>query len=351
MSVPQPATLSVRKVLRWVLLLVLPLLAAVAGAYIYLQGGRYMATDNAYVKGDKVPVSAQVSGTVVSVMVQDNQAVAKDQVLFVLDTAPFQHNLARAQARLSQVRTDLMALKASYREKQAEITLSRTKHRFAQREQQRQADLLDKQFISAAKFDDAKQNTDLAEQQTQALEMDLKRIAEALGGSLDTAIESHPSYRLAMAELAQTQLDLQRTTVRSAQAGVVSRPPKPGQFVGAGTVAMALVVTDHWWIEANFTETELTFIQPGQRATVRIDTYPDVQWEARVESLSPATGAEFSLIPAQNATGNWIKVTQRIAVRLALQPTNTAPVLRSGMSAHVEIDTEHRRRLWGHALP
>ena len=345
-SAPKP-----RKVLRWVLLVIVPLLALVGAAYIYLHGGRFIATDNAYVKGDKVPVSAQVTGTVMAVMVQDNQAVAKDQVLFVLDPTPFEHNLARAEARLAQVRTDLSALKASYREKQAEITLSRTKHRFAQREQQRQGDLVDKNFISAAKFDDAKQNTDLAEQQTQALEMDLKRIAEALGGGLDTPIERHPSYRLAMAELAQIQLDLKRTTVRSAQAGVVSRPPKPGQFVAAGALAMALVVTDHWWIEANFTETELTFIQPGQRAKISIDTYPDMQWDAQVESLSPATGAEFSLIPAQNATGNWIKVTQRIAVRLALQPSTSAPVLRSGMSAHVQIDTEHRRRLWGYALP
>lgn len=152
-----------------------------------MQGGHYIATDNAYVKGDKVPVSAQFSGTVVSVMGQDIQA---------------------------------------------EITLSRTKHRFAQREQQRQANLLEKYFISASKFDDAKQNTDLTEQHTQTLEMDLKRIAEALGGNLNSAIESHPSYRL----------------------------------------AMALVVTDNWWIEANFSENEITFIQPGQCATVQIDT-------------------------------------------------------------------------------
>lgn len=187
-------------------------------------------------------------------------------------------------------------------------------------------------------------------QQTETLEQDLKRIAETLGGRVDTPVESHPAYRAALAELEQAKLDLARTEVRASLPGTVSKPPKPGQYVSVGSTAMALVVTGNLWVEANFTETDLTYAHPGQPVVVHVDTYPDAVWKGAVDSLSPATGAEFSVIPAQNATGNWVKIAQRVPVRIKLDQVSGNPPLRAGLSAIVEIDTAHRRRILGYSF-
>ncbi|MHB1180409.1 MAG: HlyD family secretion protein [Sulfuricella sp.] len=341
---------SKRRLKRLILLVVVPLIAVLAVGIVYLKGGRYVETDNAYIKADKVPISAEVSGTVKEVLVDENQSVIAGQALFRLDPAPFQVAVAKAEAKLAQVRTDLAALRASYREKQAEITLARTKHTFAQKDQQRQADLVARNFISASRFDDAKQSTDLAGQQIGALDQDLRRIAETLGGSVDAPVDRHPSYRVALAELEQARLDLARVEVRASLPGIVTKPPKPGQYVTAGAMAMALVVSGNLWVEANFTETDLTYVHPGQPVTIRVDTYPEAAWKGVVESLSPATGAEFSVIPAQNATGNWVKIAQRVPVRIKIEAAPNMPQLRAGLSTIVEIDTGHRRRVLGFTL-
>jgi len=335
---------------RLILLVVLPLIAALAVLIVYLHGGRYVETDNAYVKADKVPVSSEVSGAVKEVLVQENQTVVAGQPLFRLDPAPFEVAVAKAEAKLAQARTDLSALKASYREKQAEITLDRTKYAFVLKEQKRQADLAAKNFISAAKLDEARQNTELAAQEIATREQDLKRIAESLGGSVDAPVERHPSYLAALAELQQAKLDLARVEVRASLPGTASKPPKPGQYVAAGTTAMALVVNGNVWIEANFSETDLTYVSPGQTVAIHVDTYPNVEWTGVVESLSPATGAEFSVIPAQNATGNWVKITQRVPIRIKLESRPGMPQLRAGLSSSAEIDTRHRRRLFGFSI-
>lgn len=350
LSAVEAASALNRRSKRLILLVVVPLVAALLVLVVYLKGGRYVETDNAYVKADKVPVSAAVSGTIKEVLVQENQAVVAGQSLFRLDAAPFQVAVDRAEAKLAQVRTDLAAVKASYREKQAEISVGRTRYAFARKDQQRQADLVEKNFIAASKFDDAKQSSDLASQQIGVVELDLKRIAETLGGSVDTPVERQPSYRAALAELAQAKLDLARVDVRASVPGTVSKPPKPGQYVAAGATAMALVASGNLWIEANFTETDLTFVHAGQPVAIHIDTYPDTAWKGVVESLSPATGAEFSVIPAQNATGNWVKIAQRVPVRIKLEPASGIPQLPAGLSAAVEIDTGHRRRLLGFSL-
>lgn len=328
---------------RVVLLVIVPLIAALAVLGIYLHGGRYVETDNAYVKADKVPVSAEVSGAIREVLVQENQPVKAGEVLFRLNSEPYQVAVARAQAKLAQVRADVLALKASYREKQAEITLARTKLAFALKDQQRQSDLAARHFIADAKLDDAKQTAELAAQQIAALEQDLRRIAETLGGSVDTPLEQQAAYRSALAELEQANLDLARTDVRASLAGTVNKPPKPGQYAAAGATAMALVASGQLWVEANFPETDLTHVRPGQKAQVHVDTYPDNVWSGAVDSLSPATGAEFSVIPPQNATGNWVKITQRVPLRIRLDAAPGMPPLRAGLSATVEIDTGHRR--------
>ncbi len=332
---------------RILLMGVVPVLALLVGALFYLHGGRYVGTDNAYVKADKIPVSADVAGTVKDVLVEENEVVSSGQALFRIDPASFRVAVDKAQAKLAQVRTDLAALKASYREKQAEITQARTRQTFALKDQQRQADLVAKSFISASRYDDAKQSADLSAQQTATLDEDLKRIAETLGGSVDTPIERHPGYRAAQAELEQAELDLAHTEVRASLPGTVSMAPKPGQYVAVGTTAMALVVSGNLWVEANYTETDLTYVHPGQSVVVHVDTFPDAIWKGVVESLSPATGAEFSVIPAQNASGNWVKIAQRVPVRIKLADAAGNPPLRAGLSTDVEIDTGHKRRFLG----
>ncbi len=335
---------------RLVLLGAVPAIALVVITVLYLAGGRYVETENAYVKADKVAIGIEVAGTVKEVLVRENQTVVPGQPLFRLDTAGFEVARAKADAKLAQVRTDLAALRASYREKQAEIVAARTRQTFAQREQQRQADLVARHFVSSSSFDGAKEGADLARAQIAALEQDLKRIAEALGGSVDAPVEKHPAYRAAQAELAQAELDLRHTEVRAALPGTVSKPPKPGQYLAPGATTMALVVSGKLWVEANFTETDLTYVHPGQNVVIHVDTFPDAHWKGVVESLSPATGAEFSVIPAQNASGNWVKIAQRVPIHIALAADNGQPPLRAGLSAVVEIDTGHRRHLLGVSL-
>ncbi|MFZ5511642.1 MAG: HlyD family secretion protein [Pseudomonadota bacterium] len=339
-----------RRVQRILLLVVVPLLAGLVSLGVYLKGGRFVETDNAYVKADKIPVSAEVSGMVKEVLVQENQPVAAGQLLFRLDPAPFRVAVAKAEAKLAEVRTEMSALRASYREQQAQITLARTRHAFALKDQQRQADLAARHFISASRLDESRENAQLAAQQVVTLEQDLKRIAETLGGGPDVPLERHPRYLAALAELEQARLDLARVEVRAPLAGTVSKPPKPGQYIAAGSIAMALVVSGDPWVEANLTETDLTYVRPGQSVSVMLDTYPGIEWQGVVESLSPATGAEFSIIPAQNATGNWVKIAQRVPVRIRLESKPDAPPLRAGLSARVAIDTGHRRRLLGLSL-
>ncbi|MDO8459209.1 MAG: HlyD family secretion protein [Burkholderiaceae bacterium] len=327
--------------------MLVPMIVALVVGVVYLRGGRFVETDNAYVKADKVPVSAEVSGAIKEVLVEENQTVLAGQPLFRLDAAPFAVAVAKAEAKLAQARTDQAVLKASYREKQAEIAVAQTKRGFANKDQLRQADLVARSFISASRFDEAKQNTDLAAQQVVTLEQDLKRIAETLGGSVDVPVERLPSYRAAQAELDQARLDLARVEVRASLPGTVSKLPKPGQYLTAGTMATALVVNNNLWIEANLTEKDLAFVHPGQPVAIHIDTYPDAIWQGVVDSLSPATGAEFSVIPAQNATGNWVKIAQRVSVRIKLKTAQDTSQLRAGLSALVEIDTGHRRSLLG----
>lgn len=335
---------------RLLLLVGVPILVAVGSLLVYLNGGRYVDTDNAYVKADKVPVSSQISGVVKEVLVRENETVLAGQPLFRIDPAPFLVAVAKAEAKVSQVRVDLAALKANYREKQAEIKLAGTRHEFAFKDHQRQADLAARKFISPSRLDESRQGSELAAQQTTVLQEDLKRIAETLGGSVDAPIEKHPSYLAAVAELDQAKLDLAHTLVPASMSGTVSKPPKPGQYISAGNTVMALVASDDLWVEANFVETDLTHVRSGQPALLRIDTYPGQEWQGAVDSLSPATGAEFSVIPAQNASGNWVKIVQRIPVRIRLtMAPEDLPPLRAGLSAWVEIDTGHRRQPFGNS--
>ena len=281
------------------------------------------------------------------VFVEENQQVRAGQPLFELDQESFRVAVAKAEAELAKVRTDLVALQTSYRGQQAEIAVARTRHAYALKEERRQADLVTRHFTSTANYDDARQLTIQTAQQQVALEEGLKKIEASLSGDVNLPVEQQPAYQEAAAELAKARLDLARTTIYAPANGIASQLPKPGQYNLVGMTAMMLVETDTPWVEANFTETELTHVQPGQKVDISVDTYPDAHWTGVVESLSPATGSEFSVIPAQNATGNWVKIAQRVAVRIKLDSGADLPTLRAGLSATAEIDTGHQRTLPG----
>ncbi|MGN4932554.1 efflux RND transporter periplasmic adaptor subunit [Aeromonas rivipollensis] len=336
-----------RRRTRLLLLVVVPALVLVGSGAIYLHGGRYVETDNAYVKADKVPISTEVLGRVAKVFVAENQQVKAGQPLFELDPESFRVAVTKAEAELAKVRTDLVALQTSYRGQQAEIDVARTRHAYALKEERRQADLVAKHFTSTANYDDARQLTIQTAQQQVALEEGLKKIEASLNGDVNLPVEQQPAYQEAAAGLAKAKLDLARTTIYAPANGIASQLPKPGQYSLVGMTAMMLVETDSPWVEANFTETELTHVQPGQQVDISVDTYPDARWHGVVESLSPATGSEFSVIPAQNATGNWVKIAQRVAVRIKLEDGADLPTLRAGLSATAEIDTGHQRTLPG----
>lgn len=338
-----------RRGLRRLLLALGPLVVAAGAAYFYVTGGRYVSTDDAYVKAGTVQVAAEVDGRISAVEQADNTHVQAGTVLFRLDPAPFQIALARADANLANTRAAIESLKAQYRQKEDELALARATEAFQARQYQRQLDLSKRKMASEQALDTARHQFDMARQQIAVLQQEAAQILAGLGGDADIPIERHPQYLAAKAARDQAALDLAHTVVRAPIAGVVGHMPQPGEYVKTGAPVVNLVSDSNVWVEANFKETELTHLRQGQQATVTVDAYPDRVWRGRVQSLSQATGSETSILPAQNATGNWVKVVQRVAVRIALDPSVDAPPLRAGMSTTVEVDTDYRRPLPGFA--
>lgn len=323
-----------------------PLAAAFAGFYIYFLGGRFVATDNAYIKSAKIAISADVSGRVVAVMVRENQLLKRGDLLFRIDPEPFSIALERTEARLIAARQEIEALRARHKQKLAELKLAQGDVEFYQRQFERQQKLNSRGFASGTNLDSANRNLRNAGDRVSAIMQDIAQARAKLGGDPDMATQAQPAVREAQAARNQAELDLKRTNVHAPVAGVVTNfELQPGEYIGAGNVVFSLVESGSVWVHANFKETDLTHVRVGQAATIRVDTYPDGLRGAVVASISPATGAEFSLLPPQNATGNWVKVVQRLPVRLHLDNPDDGPPLRAGMSVVVEIDTGHQRHL------
>ena len=336
-----------RRWLRWILFALLPL-ALIAGGYWYVAGGRVMSTDDSYVEADKVGISTDVSGIVKEVDVANNQQVAQGQVLFRLDDLPFRLALDRATAQVGIVRNDLNALKANYRDMQAQIKQAQNDIDYYDREFHRQQDLAAKNIASQQTFDTARRNLQNAQQKLASLNQQLAAIAANLNGDPDIAVEQHPRYLDAMAQRDEAARQLDHTVVKAPFAGIVTNVPAlaPGKYLQASMTAFYLVASDHVWVDANPKETELTNVRAGQPVTVTVDTYPDAEWHGTVESISPAAAQEFSLLPAQNTSGNWVKVVQRIPMRVRLDTSDKSlPPLRAGMSVEVNVDTGHARGL------
>jgi membrane fusion protein (multidrug efflux system) len=342
-----PAKKSRRNLVRLLLLVVVPVIALVVAGVFYITGGRYVGTDDAFTKADTVPVSADISARVVAIEVHDNEHVTQGQVLFRLDDETFRIALQKAEGKLAETKNNLTALQATYRQKLTDLEAAKAQLTFAQSDYTRQAALAAQGYAAKQKLDDTKRTLDMARQSTSGDQQAIGAIIAQLGGDPDKPVEEQAAYLQALAERDQAALDLRHTVVLAPSAGTVGQVPslQVGMYLTAGTQAFTLVRTDAIWVEANMKETDLTYVRPGQEATITIDTYPDRSWKAKVTSLSPASGNELSVLPAQNATGNWVKVVQRIPVRLELELMPGDPPLSTGMSAVVSIDTGHRRHL------
>ncbi|NNF77258.1 MAG: HlyD family secretion protein [Rhizobiales bacterium] len=333
-------------ILRGILLGVVPLVLIVAGAAIYASGGRYVTSENAYVKADIIQISPEIEGRVSEVLVQENQKVFGGQVLFRLDPRPFKIALAEAKAELASVRHKIAAFRASYAEELSEIESAEERVRYLKLEVVRQGKLKTTGFAAGSKQEKAEHELSMAKRSVLSSRQRINKVVAELGGDPELPVEEHPLYLAALAKQERAELDLSRTEVRAPAAGRLSKVTlQGGEHIEAGNAVFALVKTGDFWVQVNIKEVKLTHLTVGQKATVVLDAYPNVTWDAEVESISPATGAEFSLLPAQNATGNWVKVVQRVPLRLKLVPRPSSPPLRAGMTASISIDTGHERNL------
>ena len=335
-----------RRVLRLVLLIAVPLAAIAAGLALYLAGGRWIVTENAYVKNDIVQIGPVVEGRVVQVAVEDHARVKAGDLLFQVDPEPLRIALAQAQAELGTVATRLEALRAEYRGARVELGEAEERARFLERQAGRARNLQQTGAGSTVRMEEAQHEVAMARERVAAIREQMRRILANLGGEVDAPTERHPTYREALARRDRAAYDLDRAAVRAPAAGtVINMKLQAGEYVEPGDAVFSIVLTDRPWIEANLKETELTHVRAGQPAIVVADAYPDRELRAVVETISPATGAEFAVLPPQNATGNWVKVVQRLPVRLRLVQPPEDPPLRAGMTVQARIDTGRRRDL------
>src|SRR6202045_2925569 len=329
---------------RTLLFALLPV-ALIVGGYFYVTGGAVMSTDNAYVQADMVGLSTDVSGIVTEVSVHDNQKVAKGDVLFRLDDLQFRLALDRAEAQIGNTRNDLVALQASYQNMQAQVEQAQKDVDFNMVNFKRQEQLLANNFTPKATFDVARNTLQGSQQKLASLNAQLAGMAANLNGNPDAPIETHPRYKDAVAARDEAARQLAHPTVRAPFAGIVTNVPslQPGQYLAAAATAFNIVSTDHVWVQASPKETELTYVRPKQKVTVDVDTYPGQRWAGRVDSISPASASSFSLLPAENTSGKWVKVVQPLPMRILVNNAPGKPPLRVGMSVEVNVATGHAR--------
>ncbi|MSP47081.1 MAG: HlyD family secretion protein [Xanthobacteraceae bacterium] len=338
-----------RKRLRTILLIALPLLAVAAGAGLFLSGGRYISTDNAYVGAQKVLITPDISGKVARVIVREGQRVKAGDELFEIDREPFRIVVDQANARIASVRTDFATLKINLQSFTELAELAQRNAELKKRDVERKKALADSRAGSLVDAETAASAQLTAQLQARVA---VQRKSEALNQLLndpDLPIEKFPAYMQAAAALEQAQRDLDHTVLRAPIDGMATQVNniQLGRFVTAGTPVFAVIDDTAPWVDANPKETDITNLQIGQRATVFVDTFPDTVFFGTVESVSPGTGAQFAILPPQNASGNWVKVVQRVPVRIRLERDPALSGLRAGMSVIVDIDTGKRRSLFG----
>lgn len=334
---------------RFVLMAIVPLALAAGGGYWWVTGGRIQETDNAYLRQARVTVAAETPGRIAAVNIAENARVKAGDVLFVVDPEPYRIALAQADAALAAARLDVEQMRAAWSRAVAQEKAAAGEVAYLRAELDRQTALAGKGVSTRSTLDAARHDLAKAEDDHAAAVESVAGAAAALGGDPGIETDRHPAVLAALAASDKAAWQLGQTTVRAPAEGIVSQASsfKAGQYVAGGTPLFSLVETGDTWVEANFKETQLTHMRLGQTAEVTLDTFPDHPLTATVDSIGAGTGAEFSLLPAQNATGNWVKVTQRIPVRLKIDAAKADMLLRTGMSATVEVDTGVSRGLPG----
>ena len=335
------------QIVRWTLMAGGVLAVIIGGGYYWLSGGRWVETDDAYVQADSMTLSTDVSGIVASIPVHEGQAVTKGEILFSLDPQKFQIALDNARANLAQVRLNIEAAKADYQASLRDTGAKQQQVNADQATYSRYASLVKEHAVTQQETDDARYKLAADQQAVSASESQARALLAKLAGNPAIAIEDMPSFKQAQAQVAEAEREMNHAVVRAPYDGVVTQVNKlqPGMYLGASTAAFGLVSTDHVWVEAEPKETQLTYAKNGDSVDVSFDIYPGRTWKGIVESVAPATDQNFSLLPAQNSSGNWVKVVQRIPVRVRVEMKAGDPPLRAGMSADIDIDTGHTRTL------
>lgn len=333
--------------LRMILLVVIPAIVLVAGTGFYLMGGRYISTDNAYIGAQKVLITPDISGKVSQVQVREGQHVAAGDPLFKIDPVPFQLALQQAQSKLASVRTDYENLKSNYQSLKHLVDLGEQGVTLKHRDLDRKTTLLASRSGSQADVDTSQAALLTAQLQLQLGKQQLDSTLNQLLGNPDLPLEQFPAYQQAKAAVDQAQRDLDHTSVTAPIAGTATQVDniQLGRFVVAGTPLFSVIDDAAPWIDANPRETDITYLRAGQKVDISVDSFPDRSFHGTVQSVSPGTGAQFAILPPQNSNGNWVKVVQRVPVRIVFDPGQNLSQLRSGMSVVVDIDTRRHRTL------
>jgi membrane fusion protein (multidrug efflux system) len=333
--------------LRWPVMIGVVVLALLIGLVVYLTGGRYEATDDAQISGARVSISPSISGRVVELDVRDNQFVRAGQVLFRIDGRPFQAAYDQAEANLVATRLQIDQMKATYRQRQADEKAAEQNLAYLETDAHRQTALVAAGTATTAQSDQAASQVDQARQRLASAKEGVVSALAALGGNADIAPDNHPLVMQARAQVTRAGLDQSYIDVLAPQDGIVTKVDQlqVGDYITAASPVFSLV-SNRLWIDANFKENQLEYMRAGEAAKVKIDAYPDQRFDARVEAISPGTGSSFALLPAENATGNWVKVTQRVPVRVVFTRDPGVP-LQPGLSVSVTVDTTHKRHLFG----
>jgi len=329
-------------------------IVAVLAAVFWLRGGRYVSADDAYIRAAKLMVTTDVSGIVTSVEVHEGQLVKAGDVLFRLDPRQFHIALDNAKSQLAQVGLTINAMKQDYRRMLKDIEVQQSQVELDQANYDRYATLIRTDAVSKANYDQARFTLAADKNKLESLKQQSQVQLARLGGDPDLPVEDHPQYRQIKAQVDEQQRQLDHATVRAPFDGIVTQVEalQPGTYLVSQTAALTntgavgIVSTDRIWIDANVKETDLTHVKPGDHVDFYVDTFPGRKWSGTVESISPSSGSEFSILPAQNASGNWVKVVQRIPVRIRVDRKPGDPILRAGMSVVVDIDTGHSRSLF-----
>lgn len=336
-----------RRALRPILMLGGIILVAIASGAWWLTGGRYISIDNAYVRAAKETMSTDVSGIVLQVPVKEGQQVNKGDVLLRLDPRQFQIARDGAKANLASIALRLKAEKLDYQRMLGDAEVKAAQVQLDQANYERMANLVKSGGVTRADYDNARFQLSADRRALEALKIVAEVQLAKLGGDANAEVTAMPDYQTAQAKVDEAQRQLDHSIIRAPFAGIVTQVDsvQPGMYLAASTAAFGLVSNERVWVEANPKETELTHVKPGDPVSISVDTYPGRTWKGEVESIAPNSGSEFSILPAQNTSGNWVKVVQRIPVRIQVERKPGDPELRAGMSVEADIDTGHRRSL------